>query len=525
MKKASFGRRSSAAGRNTFGTFGRQNSFDGNDIKLSRRESRGMEKKSLLLKPGFSAKKRSASSDNLSAHDPKQWSSTVKKPANQQRNTLVRSTTSMNITGINLVASTPCVTPGLNPNLPGINSSYKNRRLSSESRYSNYGGVLKNRKEVRPLTEKDFQQTAIYKVLIINASHSFPQVVGLLLWLVELCETQNRFNVMDTLYPTILDPDESEDEDYEQTVEFKMYLPFLLNSYQVESRGSNKPADQEFLKKQEELLLENYKKTLGVDEELLIKLEAEVNSHKEELDLLNDLTEEQKLEEMKAMKVALQKDIVNSKKYIKDLQTCHGEVLEYISKKKDERVYQEKDIENLQRELNAVNSCINGQQITQVDKKNIEEDIISLKQDIQYETNCLEEYSNIVYSEDLNVVDVRLKVSKLFVQYNKLCAENIVVLPELENAIADKNVLALHIRESLKEVDELLKSLKTKNVEKLKEVEHKMASIQIELDSAELEYNKLKKIAEKLGPERDADKKRLLEITDRQFEVIMILIF
>lgn len=37
-----------------------------------------------------------------------------------------------------------------------------------------------------------------------------------------------------------------------------MYLPFLLNSYQVESRGSNKPTDQEFLKKQEELLLDNY---------------------------------------------------------------------------------------------------------------------------------------------------------------------------------------------------------------------------------------------------------------------------
>jgi len=35
----------------------------------------------------------------------------------------------------------------------------------------------------------------------------------------------------------------------------------------------------------------------------------------------------------------------------------------------------------------------------------------------------------------------------------------------------------------------------------------------------------LKKIAEKLDPERDADKKRLLEITDRQFEVIIILMF
>lgn len=78
----------------------------------------------MLLKPGFSAKK-SVSSDNLSAHDPKQWSSTVKKPQNQSRQTMVRSTTYMNMTGINLVASTPCVTPGLNPNLPGINSSYK----------------------------------------------------------------------------------------------------------------------------------------------------------------------------------------------------------------------------------------------------------------------------------------------------------------------------------------------------------------------------------------------------------------
>lgn len=36
MKKASFGRRSSAAGRNTFGgvPFGRQNSFDGNDMRF-----------------------------------------------------------------------------------------------------------------------------------------------------------------------------------------------------------------------------------------------------------------------------------------------------------------------------------------------------------------------------------------------------------------------------------------------------------------------------------------------------------
>jgi len=47
-------------------------------------------------------------------------------------------------------------------------------------------------------------------------------VIGLLLWLVELCEAQNRINVMDTLFPSFLDPDEAEDEDYDQTVEFKV---------------------------------------------------------------------------------------------------------------------------------------------------------------------------------------------------------------------------------------------------------------------------------------------------------------
>ncbi|XP_050522455.1 kinetochore protein NDC80 homolog isoform X2 [Daktulosphaira vitifoliae] len=588
MRKASCGRRSSAAGRNTFGgsTFGRQSSFDGSDIRLNKRDSRGIEKKSMLMKPGFSSKK-SLSSDNLAAHDPKQWTSTVKKPSTT-KHAIVRSTTNMNMTGINLVASTPCVTPGLNPNLPGINSSYKSRRLSTESRYSSYG-VVKNRKEVRPLTDKDFLQSAIQKIqnyflttpnashilnngnmrpmtttmftdmcefllhkldrnqtlnktkymeelpkimkkyyykgkvdkswlITVNASHSFPQVVGLLLWLVELCETQNRFNVMETLYPSILDPDEIEDEDYEQTVEFKMYLPFLLNSYQVESRGTNKPTDKEFLQKQEELLLENYKNTLGVDEAELNKLETEVAEYQEELAALTDNTEEQKLEEMKTMKVAIQKDIISNKKYIKDVQICIGEVQEYIAKKKDERLYLEKEIENLKKELDVVKDCINGQQITQEDKKMIETEIISLKHDIQYEEECLTKYSNIVYSEDLNVVKVRMELDKLFVQYNTLLAENMVALPELENAIADKNVLVLHVRESLKEVDEILKNLKNKNSERLKDIEQKLASVKIELESVVLEYNNLKRVIERLLPERDDDKKRLLELTDRRFE-------
>lgn len=77
----------------------------------------------MLLKPGFSAKK-SISSENISTNNPKQWS-TVKKSTNTSRHTLVRSATSLNMTGFNLVASTPCVTPGFNANLPGINSSYK----------------------------------------------------------------------------------------------------------------------------------------------------------------------------------------------------------------------------------------------------------------------------------------------------------------------------------------------------------------------------------------------------------------
>jgi len=64
--------------------------------------------------------------------------------------------------------------------------------------------------------------------------------------------------------------------------------------------------------------------------------------------------------------------------------------------------------------LDVVSGCINGQTITQGDKKIIEEDIISLKQDIKYEENCYEEYLNIVYSEYLNTVNVRLKVSEYF---------------------------------------------------------------------------------------------------------------
>jgi len=33
---------------------------------------------------------------------------------------------------------------------------------------------------------------------------------------------------MDTLYPTVLDPDETEDDDYEQTLEFKVFTIILF---------------------------------------------------------------------------------------------------------------------------------------------------------------------------------------------------------------------------------------------------------------------------------------------------------
>lgn len=72
-------------------------------------------------------------------------------------------------------------------------------------------------------------------------------------------------------------------------------------------------------------------------------------------------------------------------------------------------------------------------------------------------------------------------------QYNKICAENIIVLPELESLVADKNVLAAHVRESLKEVDKHLSCLKSKITEKLKAVEQKATSLQIELDSVKYE--------------------------------------
>lgn len=61
--------------------------------------------------------------------------------------------------------------------------------------------------------------------------------------------------------------------------------------------------------------------------------------------------------------------------------------------------------------MDVLKGCINGQPLTQGDKKMIEEDIISLKQDIKYEESCFEEYSKIVYSEDLNSVDIRRKVN------------------------------------------------------------------------------------------------------------------
>lgn len=61
--------------------------------------------------------------------------------------------------------------------------------------------------------------------------------------------------------------------------------------------------------------------------------------------------------------------------------------------------------------MNAINSCINSQQLTQEDITKIKEDINCLDLDIQYEKNCLEEFSKIVYCEDMKSVNVKNKVN------------------------------------------------------------------------------------------------------------------
>lgn len=95
-------------------------------------------------------------------------------------------------------------------------------------------------------------------------------------------------------------------------------MPFLLDSYQVESKETGKPADKEFLQKQEYLLLENYSQltyfnfykyliviivfvrdlenALGIDVEVLNQLETEVANLNEELKSNFNSVQEDKLE-------------------------------------------------------------------------------------------------------------------------------------------------------------------------------------------------------------------------------------
>lgn len=59
-------------------------------------------------------------------------------------------------------------------------------------------------------------------------------MVGLLLWLVELCESQKEFNVLEEMYPSTLDTNKS--EDYEQKVQFKVPIYNLLIYFKLNFR-------------------------------------------------------------------------------------------------------------------------------------------------------------------------------------------------------------------------------------------------------------------------------------------------
>nr|XP_018901444.1 PREDICTED: kinetochore protein NDC80 homolog [Bemisia tabaci] len=316
----------------------------------------------------------------------------------------------------------------------------------------------------RGKVEKSWLQT-------VNTPHAWPHVLGLLQWLVEVNELYEDFEPMPAFYQDFVEDQPTDGS--EPAIDFKLFLPFLMKSFNA---FQTKPNSEIEIARLEEQLLENIKEHEGVSVEEFDALQDEVKALDEELNSPENLAELAELEELKSQKQVLESDFkklkdhkLGNNRYLADLNDKIGDI-------KSAREAQEKEIRELQQEIDQTKAEIEQQCVSVAKKEVMIQEMADLRREIAYQNGCLEEYSKIVYSEDLKVVGARQKLNAALLEYNKLVAMNTLDIPQLKKARIDVNILQLGAAEELEAVDETLKELKA-------ELKHLRTQMTLELDS------------------------------------------
>ncbi|XP_028818040.1 kinetochore protein NDC80 homolog [Denticeps clupeoides] len=254
----------------------------------------------------------------------------------------------------------------------------------------------------------------------VGAPHTWPQVLGALLWLIDNVKLFNSMRDRDLLFSDFVDGS----SDIEEGVEYKkLFMDYTCKTYNkfMEGIDTYEDDDAEYLA--------SLKKLYNVDEDVLESQCEKYRIVTEQVDKLEKESHKDQLMVKRTEKLKRQTDVQKLQSYRQNLDAFKANLENKASVLLEETEATSLQVESLKQERARLQNILQNQKFTPADIERINRERTELKQTVSNLTRSLEEAEQLAWNEELSLTKAREGAEVELAEYHKL-ARKLKLIPQ-----------------------------------------------------------------------------------------------
>ncbi|KAG7492367.1 hypothetical protein MATL_G00013450 [Megalops atlanticus] len=259
----------------------------------------------------------------------------------------------------------------------------------------------------------------------VGAPHTWPQVLGALIWLIDTVKLFSSMKEQDLLFSDFSDGN----FEIEDGVEFnKLFLDYTSETYNRFMQGADtfEEEDQEYLTK--------LKRLYNVDETLLESLAEKHRVLNDEVERLEKESQADRLMAKRTEKLKLQTDQQKLQDYRNNLESFKTNLVNKASGISEELEATVLQVETLKQEQSRLQHILVNQKFSPADIERINRERNELQQTINSQSRSLEEAEQHMWNEEIALAKVKERVEAKLAEYHKLARKLKLIPASAENA-------------------------------------------------------------------------------------------
>lgn len=318
-------------------------------------------------------------------------------------------------------------------------------------------------------------------LITANSSHSWPNVIGFLSWLVDLIRSCSYKKLR-----TIMFAPEDDEDIPENILNAQTIFSYYIKCHDLFNKG----ASQENMATEDSQLIQEMVKKLNISDKDFDCIRKEVESLKVQLEDPEEEGAEREMRELETEAASLQNDLKKQQECVQKKDAYRKEVQDSITKLSSNNDMLKAQTEKTRADISRMLHIVDNQSITVEDKKQIETECRQLEETIQMNQACCDAWSKTVYADDLKIAKVKNELNRRCIAYNTSIMEYRNAVPGVDLFEMQMNFLHKDA-DIMQQIIDQMESFRTKFKTKLNAVETQLE----EQEESAAEMNECKFVA------------------------------